>query len=358
MNKGLDMVLSRDQEAQKKKILDELKKGREEDIKRKDERRKERELRKENEEKAAIKVPPQNIDQREEKEDKKMSKKNDVNKYFRIMNEGKQSSHKEKEPKKKEGEVFESETANAAPIYQEVIPPVQEKNIVEPGEIVPTEEEIEEENRKKEEEERRLAEERKERELELERALAKAKEEAINIESDIMKTPEGGIQRLNPVKDLGKEITSEEAEEIERKRPVLKRTILISRKEVKENSDTKYEKDTQIKEPLIEATKEAPSVNNEKKAPTIHNLVIEKTGRKIPLVKPVQTLGKNEDNDIIIDEYYVSRTHAKFIVTENGISVEDLNSTNGTFVNGEKIKGKELRPGDVIVFADIKCYFE
>ena len=64
MNKGLDMVLSRDQEAQKKKILDELKKGREEDIKRKDERRKERELRKENEEKVAVKASPQNINQK------------------------------------------------------------------------------------------------------------------------------------------------------------------------------------------------------------------------------------------------------------------------------------------------------
>ncbi len=59
-------------------------------------------------------------------------------------------------------------------------------------------------------------------------------------------------------------------------------------------------------------------------------------------------LGSAPGNDIVIDEPGVSREHAKFTVNEHGVCViEDLNSTNGVRVNGEKIDIRHpLRPGD------------
>lgn len=52
--------------------------------------------------------------------------------------------------------------------------------------------------------------------------------------------------------------------------------------------------------------------------------------------------------DILIDDEKVSRTHAMIFVDEEGPSVVDLLSTNGTLVNGERVSDAELREGDLI----------
>lgn len=66
-----------------------------------------------------------------------------------------------------------------------------------------------------------------------------------------------------------------------------------------------------------------------------------------------KTLGRAIENDIVLPDMYVSRKHAK-ISFENGVYViEDLNSTNGTFLNGDDIKGKGKQPlkdGDELRF--------
>ncbi len=62
------------------------------------------------------------------------------------------------------------------------------------------------------------------------------------------------------------------------------------------------------------------------------------------------TLGREADNDIVLDEAAVSRKHAEIITSEAGYYLRDLDSTNGTFVNRQKI-GEEnhlLNHGDVI----------
>ncbi len=50
-------------------------------------------------------------------------------------------------------------------------------------------------------------------------------------------------------------------------------------------------------------------------------------------------IGRDSGNDVQIDNAAVSREHAKIIRGPNYYLIEDLNSTNGTFVNGKKIKG-------------------
>ncbi|KPA13564.1 maltooligosyl trehalose synthase [Candidatus Magnetomorum sp. HK-1] len=54
------------------------------------------------------------------------------------------------------------------------------------------------------------------------------------------------------------------------------------------------------------------------------------------------SIGKNEDNDIVIASNYVSAFHAKVIITQDEIILEDLNSSNGTYVNGLKIVAQSI----------------
>lgn len=65
------------------------------------------------------------------------------------------------------------------------------------------------------------------------------------------------------------------------------------------------------------------------------------------------TLGRDIINDITISDPEVSRQHCQFIKTDDGYTIEDLNSTNGTFVNGKKLTGTQaLKRGDRIGFGE------
>ncbi len=75
-----------------------------------------------------------------------------------------------------------------------------------------------------------------------------------------------------------------------------------------------------------------------------------------PLDQPALSIGRRSGNDIRIDDVAVSGQHARIEVVPNryldgalDIFIEDLNSTNGTRINGEPIKGRRrLNHGDVI----------
>lgn len=67
------------------------------------------------------------------------------------------------------------------------------------------------------------------------------------------------------------------------------------------------------------------------------------------LAKPAMTIGRSEDNDIVIDDRWVSRHHARIRVDGQQYTVEDLGSKNGTLVNGQRIEGpRGLADGDEI----------
>jgi len=74
--------------------------------------------------------------------------------------------------------------------------------------------------------------------------------------------------------------------------------------------------------------------------------------------RPILTLGRDPANDIVIDHPLASRRHARLERDENGYLIRDLDSTNGTYVNGERIEGVQtLHNQDRIWIADAEIVF-
>lgn len=60
------------------------------------------------------------------------------------------------------------------------------------------------------------------------------------------------------------------------------------------------------------------------------------------------SIGRAENNDIVLDGLQISNAHARLLKTGNGISIEDLNSTNGVYVNGTRVSKQGIFPGDAV----------
>ncbi len=73
-----------------------------------------------------------------------------------------------------------------------------------------------------------------------------------------------------------------------------------------------------------------------------------------PLTKSETTIGRHDTNDIILPEQIITGKHAIIRMEDNVITINDLGSTNGTFVNGERIRTKELKSGDRIRIGTIE----
>jgi len=76
-----------------------------------------------------------------------------------------------------------------------------------------------------------------------------------------------------------------------------------------------------------------------------------------PIDQPVLNLGRRPDNHLVIDDSRVSRTHAQVRLVRGQFMVFDLESSGGTFVNGERVTQQVLQPGDVISLAGVPVVF-
>lgn len=98
-------------------------------------------------------------------------------------------------------------------------------------------------------------------------------------------------------------------------------------------------------------------VRGQRKDAAIWSLDVEKgskslRGLHVDVLGPV-VVGRSPSSDIVIDEPYVSATHARFTLQGPAIVLEDLNSTNGTLVNGHPISQPvTLRDGDDVQIGD------
>ena len=64
------------------------------------------------------------------------------------------------------------------------------------------------------------------------------------------------------------------------------------------------------------------------------------------LPNTIKTIGRAPRADFIVDAALVSRLHCRLTLDDSGLGVEDLDSTNGTWVNGRKIQRAPLMSGD------------
>ncbi len=74
--------------------------------------------------------------------------------------------------------------------------------------------------------------------------------------------------------------------------------------------------------------------------------------RSIKLLLPQCVVGRDSSADVCIPVSSVSKRHARFFLEHDGLKLEDLGSTNGTYVNGSPIQMATLKEGDLVQFAN------
>jgi pSer/pThr/pTyr-binding forkhead associated (FHA) protein len=82
------------------------------------------------------------------------------------------------------------------------------------------------------------------------------------------------------------------------------------------------------------------------------------TGRSYELKTEKTTVGRVSDNAFEIPEASVSSHHAEIHLRGNDVLIKDLNSTNGTFINGEKVTEGILKPGQILRLGMVEMRLE
>jgi len=78
--------------------------------------------------------------------------------------------------------------------------------------------------------------------------------------------------------------------------------------------------------------------------------------KKFPLEKENVSIGREENNDIVIDDRFISRKHVDITVNGHSIRVRDAGSSNGILLNNKKVNEGELKSGDSFKVGDITFY--
>ena len=76
------------------------------------------------------------------------------------------------------------------------------------------------------------------------------------------------------------------------------------------------------------------------------------------LIERTVRIGRGDENDVVLADPGVSRAHARLDARDAAAVVRDLGSTNGTFVNGQRVVTQELRDGDELTFGNTRMRFE
>jgi pSer/pThr/pTyr-binding forkhead associated (FHA) protein len=99
---------------------------------------------------------------------------------------------------------------------------------------------------------------------------------------------------------------------------------------------------------------------SQQQEPTMPKMIVSIDGvviKEVQLTKDRTTLGRRPYNDIVIDNLAVSGEHAVIQLTGNEVSLEDLHSTNGTYINGKAVKKQPLVNNDTIEIGKYKIKY-
>ncbi len=77
----------------------------------------------------------------------------------------------------------------------------------------------------------------------------------------------------------------------------------------------------------------------------------------VPLRKKVISVGRQHDNDLVIDDPRVSRHHAQLHAVHGRFVIFDLGSTGGTYLNGHRTHQSVIYPGDIISLAGVELHY-
>ena len=107
-----------------------------------------------------------------------------------------------------------------------------------------------------------------------------------------------------------------------------------------------------IDDPKIKrAQQPKPSANSNSWVLKAENTAL---ANKTFLLEGSKTIGRSNDCDICLNVVHLSRNHARITVRAGEVELEDLNSSNGTYLNGKKIENAVLNDGDEITFDTLK----
>jgi len=80
-----------------------------------------------------------------------------------------------------------------------------------------------------------------------------------------------------------------------------------------------------------------------------------RSAQEFPIYQSRTSIGRHPTNDVVINRSFISGSHAEILRADDGeLTIQDLGSSNGTFVNGERITSSPIKMGDKVQFGDLK----
>jgi pSer/pThr/pTyr-binding forkhead associated (FHA) protein len=105
-------------------------------------------------------------------------------------------------------------------------------------------------------------------------------------------------------------------------------------------------------ETIVEVPRTTREEHGSSEAPKRRLIPLDHEGESILLLREIMTIGRTKDNDICIPSRAISRDHARVVMSSRSVTVFDMQSANGCFVNDERVKRHKLREGDVLRIGD------